>query len=59
MVKNRKEKEIVVTPPKLRLPKGIVEALRRRGGSHKPKKGKGSYNRKRAKRVNFDKKLAF
>lgn len=38
----RKEKDKPIIP---RLPAEAVEVLRKKGGTHKPKKGKGSYSR--------------
>lgn len=36
--------------PKHRLPKEVVELLRRKGGAHSTKKGKRGYDRREAKR---------
>ena len=38
----------------LRLPAEAVEVLRKKGGIHRAKKGKGSYDRKTAKTIKED-----
>lgn len=49
-MKKKVEKKIL----KLRLPAEAVEVLRKKGGIHRAKKGPGSYDRKRSKKLPID-----